>query len=54
MFLTKQLLVVIDFHSIFPPIQWKSMATSYILQNIFFCVQQKKVSHKGLEQHEDE
>ncbi len=25
-----------------------------ILQNIFFCVQQKKESHTGLEEHESE
>ncbi len=36
-------------------IQWKSMATvnclvTDILQNIFFCVQQKKETHTGLEQ----
>ncbi len=38
---------------------WKSMATSNslvtnILQNIFFCVQQMKENHTGLEQHEGE
>jgi len=25
-----------------------------ILQNVYFCVQQKKETHKGLEQHEGE
>ncbi len=46
MLFTKQFMVPIDFHSIFP-ILWKSMATvnylvTNILQNIFFCVQQNK------------
>ncbi len=34
--------------------QWKSMATINILQNILFCVQQNKETHKGLEQPECE
>ncbi len=38
-------------------ILWKSMATincllTNILQNIFFCVQQKKEIHTSLEQHD--
>ncbi len=48
MLVAKQLLVAIDFNSVFfSPIPWKSMATikclvTNILQNIFFCVQQMK------------
>ncbi len=46
MFISKQLTVAIDFHSIFSMV-WKSVATIDSLvnnsfQNIFFCVQQKK------------
>ncbi len=54
----KQLLVAIDFHGIFS-ILWKSMAArnclvTIILQNNFFCVQQKKETHTGLEELEGE
>ncbi len=49
---TKQFLVPIDFHSycFSLSVLWMSMATinytvSQILQNIFFCVQQKKETH---------
>ncbi len=50
----KQVMVAIDFYNIFY-ILWKSMATINclvpdILQNIFFCAQQKKESHTGLKQ----
>ncbi len=53
MLVTKQLMVAIDFHSMEKKILWKSMATvnclvTNILQNIFFCVQQKKEAHTGL------
>ncbi len=46
MLVTKQLIVAIDFYSILS-ILWKSMATinclvTNLLQNIFFCAQQKK------------
>jgi len=49
----------IDSHSILPPILWKSMWSSnclvtHILQNILFCVQQKKEICTGLEQLEGE
>ncbi len=42
-----------DFHIIYFPILWKSMSTvnclvTNSLQNIFFCVQQKKETHTGL------
>jgi len=38
---------------------WESMGAwacliTHIPQNIFFCVQKKKVIHTGLEQHESE
>ncbi len=54
MLVTKQLTAAIDFHSM-GKIPWKSMATiscsvTNILQNIFFCVQQKK----GLEKVQGE
>lgn len=32
-------------------IQWKSMGSNVDLQNIFFCVPQKKESITGLEPH---
>ncbi len=52
MLVTKQLMALFS-------ILWKSMATvnclvTIILKSIFFCVQQKKEIHNGLEQHEDE
>jgi len=59
MWVTKQLLVPSDFHSIFF-LLWKSMGTSsnclvtHILQNIFFYVQQKKEINTGMEQHYSE
>ncbi len=51
-------MVAIEFHSILS-LLWKSMATvnclvTNFLKNIFFCVQQKKETHTGLEQLEDE
>ncbi len=52
MLATKQLMVAT--YSVFPhPILWKSMATVNcldinILQNIFFCAQQKEDTHTGL------
>ncbi len=50
------LLVAIDFRGTFS-VLWGSMATvnhlvTHIIQNIFFCVQQKKEAHTGLEQLE--
>jgi len=42
----------IDFHRIFLP--YYGTVWLYRLQNIFFCVQQKKEIHTELEQHEDE
>jgi len=44
----------VDFHSIYLFMLWKSMGpinclATYILQNIFFCVQHKKEIHTGLE-----
>ncbi len=57
MFISKQLTVAIDFHSIFSMV-WKSVATIDSLvnnsfQNIFFCVQQKKeICVICLEQHD--
>ncbi len=56
MFLTNHLLVDTDFYSM-KQVTNKSMDTSIslvmnILQNIFFCDQQKKENHTGLEQHE--
>jgi len=55
---TRWLTGAIDFHSR-KKILWQSTATvscldTNILQNIFFCVQQKKETHTGLEQHEGE
>ncbi len=55
----KQPMIPIDFYSVGEKILWKSMDTviclvTNILQNIFFCVQQKKESHTGLEQLETE
>ncbi len=52
MFVTEHLTVAIDFCSIFFSILWKPIATgnslvTSILQNIFFCAQQKKET--GLE-----
>ena len=59
MLIARQLMVAIDFHSIFFFLLWKSMGSisrlvTNFLQNIFFCVQQKKESHTGFEQHEGE
>jgi len=58
MSVTKQLMDPIDFNSIFSQL-WKSMGSinclvTDILQNIFFCVQQKKEIHTGLKQVEGE
>jgi len=61
MSVTKQLMGLIDFNSIFSKI-WKSVGpitclVTDILQNTFFCVQQqkkKKEIHTGLEQLEGE
>ncbi len=54
MLVTKQLMLDVDICSIFS-IQWKSMATfnclfANVLQNIFFCAQQKEETHRDLEQ----
>ncbi len=59
MLATKQLLVATDLHSTEKQKLCKSMAISNclvtnILQNIFFCVQQKKETHTGLARHEGE
>ncbi len=60
MLATKQLLVATDLHSAEKQKLCKSMAiisnclVTNILQNIFFCVQQKKETHTGLAQHEGE
>jgi len=53
MLVIKLLTVAIDFHSR-KKILWKLMATvnclvTNIIQNIFFCVQQKKETHTGLD-----
>ncbi len=53
---TKELMVAIDFYSI-EIHTMDSMATvsclvTNILQNIFFCVWEKKETHTGLEQHD--
>ncbi len=58
MLVSKQLMLDVDIRSIFS-IQWKSMATfnclfANILQNILFCVQQKKETRRGLEQPKGE
>jgi len=53
MLMTRHLTVAIDFHSIFYSNQINFLVTD-ILQNIFFCVQQKKETHTGLEQPEGE
>jgi len=52
--LIKQFSVAIDFHSRKKKILWMSMGSincldTDILQNIFFCVQQKREIHAGLE-----
>jgi len=56
---TTQLMYPIEFHSRKKKIQWKSMRplnclVPDILQNIFFCVQQKIEIHTGLKQLEGE
>jgi len=53
MLVIKQLMVAIEFLSRKKKL-WKSMATvncliTNILQNVFFCVQQKKETHLGVE-----
>ncbi len=61
MLVTKQILVAIKFHSMqkykkYYGSQWRS-ATVWLptfFKNVFFCVQQKKVTHTGLEQLESE
>ncbi len=58
MLVTTQFLVPTDSHSIFS-IPWKSVGinnclVTNILQNISFCVQQKKEAPKGLEQLDGE
>jgi len=55
MLVTKQLMGPIDCHIIFSYILWKLMwpwacLVTHILQNILFCVQQKKENHTRLEQ----
>jgi len=54
MLVIKQLIVAIEFLSRKKKKLWKSMATvncliTNILQNVFFCVQQKKETHLGFE-----
>ncbi len=54
MWVTKQLTAAID---LFFPHTWRSIGTNNclvtnILQNVFFCVQQKREIHMGLERHE--
>ncbi len=46
-----QLTAAIDFHTISFQVSGNCLITN-ILQNIFFCAQQKKERHTGLEQHE--
>jgi len=48
---TKQLISTNDFHSM--EVNGVGLVTD-ILQNIIFCIQQKKETHTGLEQLEDE
>ncbi len=56
MLVIKQLMVPIDFHSIYLPTMEVNPAVWFfkILQNIFFCVQHKKETYTGLERHEGE
>jgi len=53
MWVTKQLLDHIDFHNMGGRILWESIGPINLLtdifQNNFFCVQQKKDIHTGLE-----
>ncbi len=54
MLVTKQLTVAIDFHSRGKNSMEVNLLVNNILQNIFFCVQQKKLIHTGLEKLEGE
>ncbi len=49
MLVIKQLPVAIDFHSIFFHMATVNCLFPNILQNIFFCVQQKEETPSGLE-----
>ncbi len=54
MLVTKQLTVAIDFHSRGKNSMEVNLLVNNILQNIFFCVQPKKLIHTGLEKLEGE
>ncbi len=57
MLVTKRLTVSIDFHSNSSPtieVNGDQQLLVWILQNIFFCVQNMKETHTGLERHKGE